>query len=241
MSITIPFRPSNVPPNAPAEQVDAIRTALEGNWFERTLLGLKAGRALLKNPERTEQVFVLGAVSARKRFPLLLTRFVTSGDGLKLLERDASIDSAHVDYDALRALPSSSLGGAYVRMLDRHGLDPDLFQAPPGLPRAMGYVSKRLRQTHDLWHVLTGYGTNVRDEIALQAFSYGQTRMPLSRLITVFGLLRWGWRYPSLWREAWRAYRIGTKATFLASFDWEAHWEQPLESVRAELGVPRLA
>jgi ubiquinone biosynthesis protein COQ4 len=241
MNISIPFDPSNIPSNAPPAQVEAIRIAIEGNWLERVALRNRAGAALLRNPNDTEQVFLLGAVAGRKRFPALLARFVTSGSGLELLERDATIDRKHVDYAALRKLPADSLGGAYVRMLDEEGLDPDLFQAPPGLPRALAYVAKRLRQTHDLWHLVTGYGTDVHSEIALQAFSYGQTGMPLSRLITIFGLLRWGFAKPALWAQAWRAYRAGQQACFLATFDWEAHWEQPLDKVRQKLNVTRLA
>ena len=142
----------------------------------------------MKNPNDTEQVFLLGAVAGRKRFPHLLARFVTSGSGLTLLERDASIDRKNVDYAWLLTLPADTLGGAYARMIEQNGLDPDLFQAPPGLPRALAYVAKRMRQTHDLWHLLTGYGTDVPNEIALQAFTYGQTGMPLSRLM--FGTLK---------------------------------------------------
>ena len=49
-----------------------------------------------------------------------------------LRERPA-IDKAHFDFDRLRALPASTLGGAYVRYLDEKNLDPDLFQDALGV------------------------------------------------------------------------------------------------------------
>jgi ubiquinone biosynthesis protein Coq4 len=44
-------------------------------------------------------------------------------------------------------------------------------------------VGQRTRQTHDLWHVLTGLGTDIPGEIALQAFTYEQLHHNFSRLI----------------------------------------------------------
>ena len=42
--------------------------------------------------------------------------------------------------------------------------------AVPPDPRA-AYLAQRMRQTHDIWHVLTGYATDVAGEVQLQAFT----------------------------------------------------------------------
>jgi ubiquinone biosynthesis protein Coq4 len=47
------------------------------------------------------------------------------------------------------------------------------------------YLLLRLRQTHDLWHVVTGFSTNVPGELGLKAFVY-QKRWILNDSIALF-------------------------------------------------------
>src|SRR5262245_48454961 len=110
----------------------AVQAALRGGWWARTRLALRAGWHLLRNPDDTKQVFTLGIALNAHRIDALLGRFVAEGEGLALASEDASIDSHSIDLDRLRALGPDTLGGAYARFLDDNGLDPDLFQAPPG-------------------------------------------------------------------------------------------------------------
>lgn len=218
-------------------EAHAALVALHGSFLQRMRVVLAAGRRLLADPDQTREVFVLAIALNAKKLPELLARFVGDDRGLELLLQDANIDGKSVDFSALRALGAHTLGGAYARFLDDNGLDPDLFQAPPGLPRAAAYLAKRLRQSHDLWHVLTGHAPDVAGEVALQAFTFAQTRMPSAALIAIAGVLRWSIVRPSLVLEAWRAYRRGARAAFLAPVRWEQHWERPLVEVRRELGL----
>ena len=43
-------------------------------------------------------------------------------------------------------------------------------------PHPVVWYSRRLRDVHDIWHVLTGYGTDALGEACVVSFSYGQTR-----------------------------------------------------------------
>ena len=61
--------------------------------------------------------------------------------------------------------------------MKQRGLTPDIFAAKGELSRET-YVIKRLRQTHDLWHVLTGIDLDVPGELELQAFTLLQMRVP---------------------------------------------------------------
>lgn len=230
-----PVAPQEDP--ARAAQARAARASMEGNLFTRLRIAAGALRGLMRDPEDTNQVFVLGLSLSRQSFPRLLALFSLEDNAGRLLREQPSIDSQHVDYDYLRSLPADTLGGAYARFLDSHDLDPDMFQAPPGLPEIPAYLAKRMRQSHDIWHVLTGCETDVPGEIELQAFTYGQTRMPLSLAICGFGTLRWGLRHPSLLARVPRAFRRGARAQYLPAVIWEERWEQPLSEARAELGL----
>ena len=216
---------------------EAARVVSSGKRLPRLWLGLSAGLRLALNPKDTQQVFLLAAAVDRDRLASNHERLRSTAAGRALLAKRPAIDASAVDYAALRALPEDTLGGAYARMLLREHLDPDLFQAPPGLPAELAYVAQRIRQTHDLWHVLTGLGTDIPSEVALQAFTQQQIGSETARLITLFGQLFFGLRFPQL-RSLVRKYRaLGQRAVYLLEVPWEEMWEHRLADVRSELGL----
>jgi ubiquinone biosynthesis protein COQ4 len=99
-------------------------------------------------------------------------------------------------------------------------------------------LGERLRDMHDLWHVVTGYGRDLLGEASLLAFSYAQTRNRGVGLIVAVGLYK-------LWRGGAReaaelvrgGYRRGRRAALLPAADWEALLARPLDEVRRELRV----
>ncbi|MFO0684246.1 MAG: Coq4 family protein [Sandaracinus sp.] len=233
---------TDAPSRSKITEADAAKIALGGSFLERSRLGARALVDLLREPEDTTRVFVLGLLVSRRAYPQLLARITLDDRGARLLRERPAIDRAHVDFERLRALPASTLGGAYVRYLDTKNLDPDLFQAPPGLPEVPAYIAMRMRQVHDLWHVLTGYDTDVPGEILLQAFTWAQTDAPSAMLVTLGGLVRFGATERGLFVRVIDAYRRGRRAEFLAPLWLEEMWERPLDDVRAELGiVPAMA
>lgn len=232
--------PASDPHAEDPREVHAAHVALHGTRAERLGIAVKSLHGLLTNPNETQHVLNLGLVVNHGTFPQFLTRLLLDPEGARLFRDRPTIDRTHVDFDHLRTLPETTLGGAYVRFLDRNGLDPDLFQPPPGLPEVPRFVAQRMRQTHDLWHVLTGYATDVPGEIALQAFTYSQTRLNGSNLLVVLGCAKWGTRHPGLVRMAREGYQRGTKARFLPPLRFEEWFERDLEAVRRELNVEPL-
>jgi len=225
----------------PRDEAEAMEVALTGSAFDRARLALGAGLALSLDPNDTRQVFYLAIALDRETLPRIAVRLAASPSGAELLRTRAAIDSKHVDYAALRALPPDTLGGAYARALATRGLDPDIFQRPPGIPDDLAYVAQRARQSHDLWHVLTGLDTDIPGEIALQAFSHAQLGQNFSKLLVGFGLAIFGLRYPRVWQMVKRAKRAGAGAEFLLAMRWEDWWADPLSEVRARVRVPVLA
>jgi ubiquinone biosynthesis protein COQ4 len=220
-----------------AEEAQAAAAALTGGWLTRARIAFRALLRLNRDPNDTRQVFVLSIAVNAPHLPKLLMRFLSTDEGMALLHEQPSIDSKSVDLEALRALPEDTLGGAYIRFLDRNKLDPDLFQAPPGLPRAVAYVVQRLRQQHDLWHVLTGYTPDVAGELPLLGFSYAQTGAPALGLLAAVGSIRHSLREKNLIRRVLEDYRRGKRAAFLPTMRWEGMWHRPLAEVRRELGI----
>ncbi len=198
--------------------------------------------SLARDPGRLDEVLSLlqamnlGAVARAGK------RLAGSVEGQALLTEQPRIDRASVDWDALERLPDGTLGREYLRFLRSNDITPEAFEKLPdvGDPRA-AYVMLRMRQTHDLWHVLTGYAPDVRGEILLQAFTYAQTGAPGSAMIALFGSLRWALRYPGQISALREAYRRGKATAFLPTFRWEAHWATPVRELRATLTCPPMA
>lgn len=225
------------PPQVDAGEREAARLAIEGTPIERAAMAVRAMRRLIADPDDTKQVFYVGLLVNRRTYPYFLARFTTDPEGARLLRERPSIDRANVDFDALRALPETTLGGAYVRFLDANGLDPDLFQAPPGLPEVPAYIAQRMRQVHDLWHVLTGYGPDLAGEIGLQAFTWGNTGMASAKVVALAGALKLAAKDPRAAKVAAEGYVNGRRARFLAPIRIEDHFARSLEELRAEWNI----
>ena len=223
---------------APKTELDAVQVALTGNSFARTLMALRAGVRLALNTDDTKQVFYLAIAIDGAGLCRNAARLAADPCGRELMRERAAIDTRHVDYARLRTLPADSLGGAYARALQAKNLDPDLFQAPPGMPEDLAYVAQRARQTHDLWHVLTGFDTDIPGEIALQAFSHEQNGLEFSRLIARYGQLIFGLQYPRVFRMVKAGRAAGAAAPFLLAVRWEDHWDASLRELRVQLGLP---
>jgi ubiquinone biosynthesis protein COQ4 len=195
---------------------------------------LRALARVLQHPEETDQVLVFSTYANAGSTPHRLERFYGDPRGRALFDAKRAIDSRTVDLDALARLPEGTLGHAYATFMQKHGLTPDVFDNPPddvADPRA-AYVIQRMRQTHDLWHVVTGAETDPAGEIALQAFTYAQVGAASA------GILVRTHRDPRIVRDVADMIRLGRRAERFVVFAWEDHWATPLVEVRRLLGMP---
>lgn len=94
-----------------------------------------------------------------------------------------------------------------------------------------------MRQTHDMWPVVTGYETDPLGKVLLQAFTYGQLQPPRSLLIALTDTLRGLSKRLSFPQEMLAAYRAGRNAGNLSTFPWEDYLDTPLSTARARLGI----
>lgn len=208
--------------------------------FTRWQRALQALGRVVANPEATDQVLLFSTYANAGSMHRRLHRFFDDPAGQRLYREQRAIDSRTVDLDALAALPAGTLGHAYAHFLRSRGFTPDVFDGPPADirdPRA-AYVVQRTRQTHDLWHVVTGHDTNPAGEIALQAFTFGQLRAPSTLILSMGGTLKGLREKHDLPLVVIAAFRAGKAAKSLIAFPWEDHWTMPLTEVRALLGLP---
>jgi ubiquinone biosynthesis protein COQ4 len=209
---------------------------------ETLRLGEAVVRVLLDS-EQTSEIHVAEELTGRAAFARFRHELFEGEEGRALLADRPELSGRQVDYDGLRALPSGTLGRAYVEHLDRHGLTADSQAAATRYveDEEVAYLMRRFRQTHDVWHALTGLGTAGHEEVLLHAFSWGQLRLPVSAMIVFFGGIKHmvlEARWDALRRGLARAWRAGRDAAPLLPVSWERHWDEPMAEVCVRLGLP---
>lgn len=219
-------------PTRPELPYDDLKT------WPRIGRGLRALRKLRDNPDDTELALKAALLLNTGALARTLDKFESHDEGREVLAARPALDHQHVDLAALAALPSHTLGHAYAHFLNSRGLTLEVFVPPREIrDERKRYIGQRLRQTHDLWHVLTGYNTDVPGEIELQAFSFGQLQTPFAFFVALGGVLKAPMERSDLFGRVLRAYRRGRNAKQLCYRTWEKRFELPLADVRAELGL----
>lgn len=204
---------------------------------------LKALWKLLADPNDTAQVFTIIESLAGRSQLALYNRFLEDADGMRLLRERPQLLEKLGDRAYLESLPADSLGRAYLKFIDREGITPDGLVEASVEGQALTldeesdaeYIRLRLRDTHDLWHAVTGYEGDVLGELALLAFSTAQTRNPGIDLIVIAGALRS--RNLDVAKRALAAYRDGKRAAWLPAVVWEDLLDKPLAEVRRMLKI----
>jgi ubiquinone biosynthesis protein COQ4 len=205
--------------------------------YLRTLSGVVG---MIRNPEGTDSVFDIEDGLRRSGAMASFMQRVSSLPGVPELMAERYLASP-LDVDALARLPAGSLGRALAGHFRDHGFDPDYYRKVE-VVSDLDWVLMRMRQSHDIWHVVTGIGTDRVGEIALKAFELAQTWRPMAAVITCGGLLRYLLKDPEQMGAVLAAighgYQLGYRAQPLLAQRWECHWERPLSSWRQALGLP---
>lgn len=156
-----------------------------------------------------------------------------------VLIRDRYIPPAH-DLDALLTLPPDSLGYLYAAHMKKTGFDPNLHAGMTAKSDAE-YVELRLSQTHDLWHIVTGFDISVVGEIGLQAFHLPQFPYPLATMLVANSLISTTLKEPEMLPHLLEAiaqgFQMGKTAKSLFAQKWEEGWEKPLSQWQVELNI----
>lgn len=200
---------------------------------------------VLGDSTKTHEIHRVEEITGRPRFRRIQAELEATPEGRRLLAERPELSSELVDYDRLRTLPATTLGGAYVRHLDDNGITAD-YQAAATRHVAdpdMAYLMRRFRQTHDVWHALLGIGITGHEEVLIHWFSWGQLRLPVSAMIMFFGSLKHlvlERRWQALRHSALEAYRAGRDAAPLLGVIWEDRWDEPIADVRAAYRIQPL-
>ena len=202
-------------------------------------IALKGFISFAEDPSRTAAVFEMGQGLRQTELYELGVEYLKSNPDIQALVQERYI-APTPDLDALLQLPQDSLGYLYAAHMKRLNLNPNFFPQVE-VTDDRSCVELRVTQTHDIWHIMTGFGTDEVGEYGLQGFTLAQTHLPLSVAILASGIFHILLKYPDRLNEVLgviqRGYDMGVKAKPFLSQKWEEHWEKPLADWRFELDV----
>ena len=215
----------------------------------RPLTALRAIGKLFKDKEDTVQVFEIMRALSGKSIPNGYARLLSTTNGGAIAFRQQELAQILSDRAFLESLPAGSVGRAYLNFtttenISAQGLIEESMRAGnQDVERShpFAWYGRRLRDVHDLWHVLSGYGRDAIGETCLVAFSYAQTKSLGFGFIGLVGAFKLKKELPGqpMFKAVWQAYRNGRKAAWLPGEDYVALLAEPLDEARARLNIAK--
>ncbi|MCP5385009.1 MAG: hypothetical protein H6913_10425 [Altererythrobacter sp.] len=214
----------------------------------RPIKALRHFGKLVADKEDTEQVFhIIEALKGRKSLRQM-EEFIATDEAQDLIRRDEDLVTSLDDHARWAGCAPNSLAQNYVRFMEREGLSAAGLVAESHKFKAREerfddlyeWYVERLRDTHDLFHVLTGYGRDPLGEVCLLGFSYEQNHNPGVLFIATMGARQMkkesglGEPVTAALREG---RRLGREARKLAHQDLLSMLPDDIDAVRQRLNV----
>lgn len=208
---------------------------------------LRAARVLANDPDDLPQVFTIIESLSGDSLDRIARRMRRSETGRRVLATRPDVVGLLADRAALARLPEGSLGRAYLAFVLRENISAEGIRAAATkgmehvseLPAPLDFVHQRMRDTHDLWHAVTGYSGDVLGETALLAFTFAQTWNPGIALVLAIGLAKTigGEHGKDARKTILEGFRRGREAAWLPGQEWESMLALPVDEVRRRLRV----
>ncbi len=210
------------------------------------LLRLREARRQMRkvnaDPDDTEAAIRAIAAMAGNSQQRCFRRFKRSQAGNALLRDKPELFDKLNDPQLLNALPAGSLGRAIADFysteeISAAGLKSASEAASDGAAAPetdFNWFTRRTRELHDVFHVLTGYGRDLRGESAVLAFTVAQTGHTGLAYLVLRALRGAGWRSAE-GRLIRSAYKRGRASRWLIDQDWESLLAEPLTELRERL------
>ncbi|MGN6620750.1 MAG: Coq4 family protein, partial [Sphingomonas sp.] len=138
-------------------------------------------RKLLANGDDTTQVFRIMKALNVGNAPMNYARLIATEEGGRLAYNRVELTERFGDAAWVAQFAPGTVGAAYREFLETTGYSADGLAEvskvirEDELAHPYAWFGRRVRDTHDIWHVLTGYRADESlGEACLVAFSYAQ-------------------------------------------------------------------
>ncbi len=202
---------------------------------------------LLSDKEDTSQVFAILYALNGNAYARDYARLLDTPLGGTIAYERVELAERLSDETWRASFPAGSVGAAYVQFLETEHLSPQglVDESHKGVPPAEldqhhphFWFFRRVRDLHDIIHVLTGYSRDALGELCMLSFSYQETHNVGGALIAAGGFMRAHGPEAGRARKAiLEARRRGRTAAWLIGEDYERVMLEPLEDARRRLGL----
>ncbi len=139
-------------------------------------------KELIKDKENTAEVAPIFEALPWRGVYEAATAFLSTEHGQALRKAEPSLVEILDDHEALRKLPAGTLAHVYCDFMEREGLSAqgladelDKYRRPDQYFNDQAdWYFRRMRDTHDLMHILSGFGRDALGEQCVLAFTYSQ-------------------------------------------------------------------
>ena len=242
--------------NGSASTIADLETARDGTPLRhpgrpraryRPLTAIRHFRELLKDKENTAEVFRIYDALPSGQFIPRVRALTLSPHGEALRASEPYLPTILDDHDALRRLPEGSVAHAYCDFMEREGLsaaglvEESEKADQPVYDDLIQWFGFRQRDTHDLMHVLTGYGRDALGEQCVLLFTHGQSPSHGHLLLGYAGSVHLKKLVKSaapVMKAVRQAHRTGKACPPLVGLSIRELLAKDLRQARAELNIP---
>lgn len=169
----------------------------------------------------------------------LAVKYMKSRPEVASIIQEGYLPSPH-NLDELLQYREDSLGHVYASTLKKAGYDPG-FHPYVNIDSDTSYIEFRIRQTHDIWHIITGFDDSVVGEVGLDTFYMAQCRLPFSHIAVasslITAIIREPEKIPDLHRVIQLGWEMGMNSKALLAQKWEEAWSKSVQDWQQELNV----
>jgi ubiquinone biosynthesis protein COQ4 len=147
-----------------------------------------------------------------------------------------------VDLDQLLQMPPGSLGYTYAKIMKSLNYNPEFYR-PTEIKTDADYVVMRMRKTHDIHHIITGFTPKAAEtgggELGVIAVNVAQMGYPSFTVLLLTALVLAWRKRPDLFDGVLKQFvmglQMGWDSKLLLAQKWEEGWDKPLDQWRSEL------
>jgi ubiquinone biosynthesis protein COQ4 len=202
----------------------------------------KLSRVLLKDHTKTQYIFALSHATNGPSLKRLYERLLTTREGGEIA---CDLPEFTDLYSKLSDCTENTVGHALVNdqsfsletlsKLSQRGRKNRVWI---NSKHPYVWMARRYRDTHDLFHVLSGYKTDTLGEVSMLAFSYAQQRLPSWGILLLIGLVKVKF-HPLKIAAIIEGYLRGKKAKWILGENFETMIHEDLEECRERLNLSR--
>ncbi len=203
---------------------------------------------LIDDKEDTAQVFHIIEATKGKASHRQAWGFIQSPEGQRFLSEETDIPAILDDHARWDNCGENSVAQHYIAFMQREGLsarglveESHKWAPPEHRPQDLTeWYFDRVRDTHDLFHVLTGYGRDALGEASLLGFTYSQN-YNRGILFIAYAAARQikkvsGTAAPLI-SSVREGQRLGKAAARITHQDIEALMREDIDAARARMGI----